>query len=219
MTSDAPKPTAGDLAHAVVKAGISSLPYVGSIAAELFQQVVQPPLDRRRVQWMEQMAERLRILEAKGVSLADLQNNEMFITAMLNASHAAMRTHQIEKLSALRNAVTNVALGQTPDETTQHLFLRFIDEFSEMHLRVLLFARAPRPSANILSGGLGAVLEDNIPSLRGHSSLCDQLWRDLRIRGLVDTESLRGTMSADSLRQSRTTSMGDELLRFIADPP
>lgn len=218
MAIEAPKPTAGDTAHALTKAGLSMIPVVGGPAVELFQHLVQPPLERRRNEWMEQVGEKLQSLEQNGLNLNDLQGNEQFITAVMQASTAALRTHKAEKLAALRNAVINVASGQGPEETIQHLLLSFIDEFSEMHLRVLAFADAPKPPAGISAGGLGHVLEDNIPALRGQRGLYDQLWKDLYLRGLINTESLHVMMTGNGLGQSRSTELGKALLEFISEP-
>jgi hypothetical protein len=217
MEIEAPRPTAGDTAHALTKAGLSMIPFVGGPAVELFQHIVQPPLERRRKEWMEQVGKKLQSLEENGLNLNDLQSNEQFITAVMQASIAAVRTHKAEKLAALRNAVVNIAAGQGPEETVQHLLLSFIDEFSDMHLRVLAFAHAPRPPTGI-SAGLSHVLEDNIPALRGQRGLYDQLWKDLYLRGLINTENLHVMMTGNGLGQSRTTELGQALLKFISEP-
>lgn len=217
MTINTPQPGKGDTAHALAKAGLSAIPVVGGPAVELFQHLVQPPLERRRNEWMTQVGEKLQELEAQGLNLQDLQNNEQFITAVMRASTAALRTHKTEKLVALRNAVLHIAKGQGPEETIQHLLLSFIDEFSEMHLRMLAFARAPKPAAGLSAGGLSHVLEDNIPALRGQRTLYDQLWKDLYLRGLINTESLHGMMTGTGLGQSRTSPLGEILLNFIAE--
>ena len=47
-----PERSMADAAHALVKAGLSAIPMVGGPAVELFQYVVQPPLERRREAWM-----------------------------------------------------------------------------------------------------------------------------------------------------------------------
>lgn len=66
-------------------------------------------------------------------------------------------------------------------------------------------------------GGLGNVLEHNLPELRGRRDIYDQFWRDLYSRGLVNSENLHVTMSENGLGQKRTTAMGDSFLSFIAE--
>jgi hypothetical protein len=218
MVIETPKSTVGDAAHALTKAGLSMIPVVGGPAVELFQHLVQPPLERRRNEWMQQIGDKLQSLEQSGLNLNDLQRNEQFITAVMQASTAALRTHKAEKLAALRNAVINIASGQGPEETIQHLFLAFIDEFSEMHLRVIAFANAPMQPAGVNAGSLGHLLENNIPTLHGQRALYDQLWKDLYLRGLINTESLHFMMTGSGLAQSRTTELGKSLLKFISEP-
>jgi hypothetical protein len=212
-----PERTKSDAVHAVVKAVLSVVPAVGGPAVELFQYVVQPPLEKRRDQWMRDVGEKLEELQAKGLDLDQLQKDDRFISAVMQASQAALRTHRAEKLTALRNAVLNVATGRGPNETTQHLLLTFVDELSEMHLRILKVFHAPEPPPGLSMGGLENVLEHNIPDLRGQRELYHQLWRDLYARGLLNTENMGVTMSGNGLTQRRTTGLGEQLLRFIAD--
>lgn len=212
-----PSRSKDDIAHIVAKAGLSAVPIVGGPAAELFQYVIQPPLEKRRAEWMAEVGEKLRSLEESGLKLEDLQNNPQFISAVMQASQIALRSHQQAKLYALKNAVANVAIGRSPDETIQHLFLDFIDSLTEAHLRILKVFDAPTPPPGMSMGGLSNVLEHNIPELRGRRDLYDQLWRDLNARGLVNTESLHGTMSGTGLSQRRTTNLGIEFLKFISE--
>jgi hypothetical protein len=61
-----PTSTAGDKLHAVVMAGLSAIPIVGGPATELFQAVIQPPLEKRRHEWMAKVGEDLQRLEKEG---------------------------------------------------------------------------------------------------------------------------------------------------------
>ena len=211
-----PQRSKGDVAHAIVKAGLSAVPMVGGPAVELFQYLVQPPLDKRREAWMKEVGEKLQQLEKKGLDLDKLLDNEPFISAVMQASQAALRTHKAEKLTALRNAVLNIASGQAPEETVQHLLLSFVDQLSEMHLRIIKVFSAPEAPPGLSIGGLGNVLEHNIPEPRGQRELYDQLWRDLYARGLVNTDGLHVTMSGNGLIQRRTTALGEALLKLIS---
>lgn len=214
----APKQSKGDVAHALTKAGLSAIPVVGSPAAELFQYVIQPPLEKRRGEWMAQVGEKLQELEANGLKLEDLQKNEEFVSAVMHASQIALRTHQAAKLDALRNAILNVAKGQAPDEALQNVFLNLVDSFTELHLRILKVFQSPSPPPSVSMGGLSLVLEHNIPELRGNREIYDQLWKDLYSRGLVNTDGLHVTMTGHGLGQKRTTGIGDAFLKFIKEP-
>lgn len=214
---EVPEREKGDAAHAIAKAVLSALPIVGGAAAELFQSLIQPPLERRRDKWMEQVGEELAKLAEAGFSLEGLQENEEFVSVVATASQIALRTHQEEKIAALRNAIANVAKGQAPDETLQHIFLNLVDSFTELHIRILKLFQAPNPPSSLGMGGLGNVLEHNMPELRGNRELYDQIWTDLYSRGLVNTQQMHITMSGPGLAQKRTTPMGDAFLTFIEE--
>lgn len=133
-------PESDDVVHAVKKGFASFVP----MGAELFE-LLTTPLAHRRDDWLEDLARRLRDLEGKveGFNFDDLGKNEQFVSATLQATQDALRTHQKEKLDALKNAVMNVALGHEPDTDRQQHFLALIDRFSDTHLILLRFFKEP----------------------------------------------------------------------------
>ena len=108
----APEVTAADAGVAVARAVVQLIPGVGSSALELIGQAIAPPLERRRSEWMREVAEGLKTVEVK---LEDLGTHEELLDTFLRASAAALRTSQKEKLEALRNAVVNSATKSEPD--------------------------------------------------------------------------------------------------------
>lgn len=213
-----PNRTKGDVAHALTKTGLSAIPVLGGPAAELFQNVIQPPLEKRRAEWMTQVGEKLQELEDKGFKLEELQQNKEFVSAVMHASQIALRSHQAAKLDALRNAILNVAIGQAPEEALQNVFLNLVDSFTELHFRILKVFQVPSHPPGVSMGSLSLVLEHNIPELRGKRELYDQLWKDLYSRGLVNTDGLHVTMTGGGLAEKRTSGIGDALLKFIQEP-
>lgn len=213
-----PKMTKGDAAHAITKAGLSAIPVVGGPAVELFQHLIQPPLERRRGEWMAAVGEKLQELENRGIDIEALGQKEEFVSAVMHASQIALRTHQDEKREALRNAVFNVASGQSPGEALEHMFFEWIDSLSVLHLQILKLFQSPTPPPGMSIGGLSSVLEHNMPHLRGHNHIYNQVWKDLYSRGLVNTEGMNTTMSGQGLAAKRTTEIGDAFLRFISEP-
>ncbi len=223
-----PKEGAGDVAHTLVKAGLSAIPVIGGPAAEIFSAIIDPPLYKRRNEWIESIAKGLTTLEKKidDFNIEALSQNEMFITTVMHASQAAIRNHQKEKLEALRNAVLNAALPNAPEEDIQLMFLDFVDTLTPWHLRLLKFFDNPQEWGrkngitypNWSMGGLSTVLEHTFPELRGRRDFYDQITKDLFVRGLMNTESLHGTMSSEGMFASRTTTMGKQFINFITSP-
>lgn len=130
-----PKSSTGDSAHSIATAVLSMIPG----ATELFEYFVKPPLEKRREVWMKMVAEALRDLENSRFDIQQLRSDERFITIVVQATNIAIRNHQSEKLIALRNAITNSATTPDFSEDVQILFIRYIDELTPSHLRLLHF--------------------------------------------------------------------------------
>jgi len=223
-----PRKNVGDVAHALVKAGISAIPIAGAPAAEIFALIVTPPYERRRNEWIQSVGNGLKELAGKieGFKIEELSQNETFITTVTHASQAAIRNHQKEKLDALRNAVLNAALPNPPQEDLQLMFLSFIDSFTPWHLAILKFFDNPkewgqRHGITYQSYGMGSpgtILEKSFTELSGRRDLYDLFVKDLFSRGLMSTDSLHTSMSESGMFASRTTDMCKQFLKFITSP-
>ena len=109
--------------HRVVRSALSAIPYAGGAVAEAFNALIEPPMTRRKGQWMLQVTEAINELYEKGVvTEKELQENEKFFTTLVHASTIAIRNHQSEKREALRNAVINSALPGAPEDTINSYF-------------------------------------------------------------------------------------------------
>ena len=222
-----PSETSGGVAEGLVRAAVSAVPLVGGPVAELLGLVLEPSIHRRRERWLNQLAEAVAQLRERQVDIAQLANDESFITNVLTATTAAARTHEEEKLRALQNAVTRSALALGPDSHTQQMFIRFIDEFTALHLQILSYSRDPAqwyerhglPRGDHYMGSRSTTLEGAFPELRGRSSFYSQLYRELGARGLVLDASLSGMVTAQAMWDGLTTDVGNQFLDFIADPP
>jgi hypothetical protein len=221
MTMKTPKSSAGDVVQTVVKAGLSTIPVVGGPVAELFQLVIVPPLQKRQLEWMEDIAERVAKLEAKkGISIDELRDNPAFVDAVLAAGQAAVRTSSREKREALRNAVVNSVLRNAPPPDMQQLYLSILDNLSPWHLRLLVlfrdpvawFQRAGKPFPNVTMGSLKLVINQAFPETRDFEA--QDIWRDLFARGLVNTQDIGTSMTGQGLRSGRTSTLGTGMVDF-----
>ena len=217
-----------DIAHTIVKAAISGVPAVGGPAAEIFALVITPPLQKRQADWMNGVAVGLTELERKvdGFSIENLRDNERFISAVMNASQAAIRDHQREKRDALLSAVLNVARGSGLTEDTESIFLALVDRYTAWHLRVLrVFQKSLqlgaqkgiRPENYSLAGSRAEFLERYYPELRGKQQFYGIVVTDLRANGMLSAD-LSGMITPDGMFQKITTDWGDRFLAFITSP-
>lgn len=219
-----PKTSKADVALTISKALVAVIPLAGGSLATL-SELLEWPISRRRQLWMEELAQAVSELQQRIEELArPLAENEAFVTAALQATQIALRTHQQEKLDALRNAVKNSALKQAPDDNRQLMFLRFVDEFTPLHLRVLAIFDNPAECVaetgrrfQVSMGSLGTVIVHCVPELVREDELSSQIFRDLQNRGLLmQGMALNGAMSQQGLLTRRTSSLGREFLKFIS---
>lgn len=132
-----PKIGLADHGHATVRSVLGTIPFAGQAAVEIFNALLTPPIKKRRNQWMESVASAIEELQMRDSTLVErLQQDETFQSILLQASWAAVRNHQVEKLAALRTAIQNAAVDSNE---TQLLFVRYIDELTPTHLVVMSF--------------------------------------------------------------------------------
>jgi len=221
-----PQRTAGDTKHAAARVVLSAIPWVGGPAVELLAAILRPPWEKRRDEWMQNIAEAVRrLLEQGRTTVEQLQANEAFIDAIQQASVIATRNHEMEKIEALRNAVVNSALPDAPEESLQKMFMAMVDDMTVWHMRILglfqnpqsWFARCGKPPLE--AGMVRAPVEVLLaayPEMSAKRAFYDQAWRDLHSRGLVYIDSLHITTSPYPAAP-RTTELGNQFLSFIAD--
>ena len=205
--------------------GVSVVPVFGSPVAELIDLLIGPSLEKRRDEWIVQIRDAVQEISERldGFDPRDLQNNEAFVTAVLTTSALALKTHQAEKLESFRHAIVNSVLPGAPEEFEQMTFLRFVDELTPTHVRMLTFLSDPvgwyerhglqRP--DLMTAGLWAVIEPALPELGGKHERSNQILSDLMARGLMMSSTIGGMMSGASLWVPRISEFGQQFLAFI----
>ncbi len=226
MEEDVNDSTIGDVAHSTVRGAINMVPVIGPLAAELFNMVVTPPLEKRKADWMNDLAERIKKLEESGIlNISDLTNNEQFTDTIIQATNFALRTSEEEKLNAFKNAVINTALALSPDKTKSHIFLNQLNNFTAWHVTILKYLDDPRQwfrineiiPQNMMMGSISSHLLNAFKQLQGNTDLLSIIWQDLNSAGFINTSDFSTMMSGDSSLSSRTTKIGKEFLSFITE--
>jgi len=217
-----PSATGADRAFTALKAALAATPIVGGSIAELFSAVFLPPLAKRQRAWMEDVAQAVSELQDKGrASFAELRDDPQFLDALIQAGRIAAGTSVELKLASLRNAVASAAVHPRVDPPDQHLFLRFVDEFTEWHLLILNLLIDPdgwfrqldgsRPDGNIRG-----LVESAIPDLP--KELVSPIWRDLYVRSLVRSERVLNEVYDHKTQGQQITALGGRFLKFIQGP-
>ncbi len=131
---------------------------------------------------------------------------------MIQATRAAVGTHQQEKLTALRNAVLNTALGKSVDEDKQSVFWNLIEALSATHLSLLCFFN-----------DRDAFSHERRVELIQRRPLTDPMVIELTSRGLLNDPRpyvARNRESENSLVMNEwgLTPLGKEFLSFVSTP-
>lgn len=225
-----PEKNTKDVVHHLVKAGISGVPYIGGSASEIFTAIIGPTIEKRRDEWIESIAERLVDLEkeVEELDISKLSENEAFITIVLQASQAAMRTHQEEKLEALRNAIFNSTSTNSPDEDLQLMFLNYIDSFTSWHLKLLYFCYNPQnwvkvqkikePNWNETSDD--QVIVHCFPELEGKKDFYRNVLSDLIRRDLLNYSVVGMHKPSFTIEENfrKSTNLGKQFIEYVKDP-
>lgn len=134
-----PEPDETDTIQGSARAALSAIPVIGGTITEVLSMVLAPAVSRRRDEWLKELADGLDRLEERveGFKVEDLASNDAFVSATIQATRAATATHQKEKREYLCNVLLKVALGKTPGEELQHVFISAIDAFTASHVKVL----------------------------------------------------------------------------------
>jgi len=224
----------GDIVLEAAKTIASAFPFLGGSVVQMLGLIFVPPLAKRRDAWVKSIAERLVVLEKKSdvITCESLRDNDVFITTGFHATQIAMRSHQKEKLEALRNAVINAALPKAPDEDLQLMFLGYIDFSTPYHIKVLDFLKDPNEWSERNNAALPTFDETRygfiipiremvlkaFPELGEKEDFFEQLIVDLDSRGLIETHSRnKGEYVAGT--RSNLTALGRDFLSFISEIP
>lgn len=106
------------------------------------------------------------------------------------------------------------------------MFLSFIDFLTVWHLKITDLIDNPEAWAqrngksfsDIGMGEVSTLIEIGFPELRRRKDFYGQLGNDLYARGLINGDNFHVTGAGHGLTQSKTTSMGEMLLRYIRSP-
>lgn len=224
MKDNPNKTSAGDITHSLIKGGLGTIPVIGSLATEIFGLVVTPPLEKRRAAWMNEIAEKLNILEEKRlIDFKELADDERFVDVVLQATTLALKTSEREKINAFQSAVLNTASGECPDQTISQIFLNQLDRFTTWHIKILKFIDSPilwyqkanRTPPSFVAGSISTVIKDAFPELKEENDLLEIIWNDLRTAGFHRTSDIRTSMTGGGAISERTTPLGKQFLKFI----
>lgn len=201
-----------------VATGLSGIPFLGTAATELFSRVVIPTLDKRRANWSNKLAIRVKVLEEHDRNLFEnLKENPLFVSVLTHALQIALRNHEEEKLQALSNAVINTAKPIFSDDTLYLMFLNWIDSIQGLHIRVLRFVFYEKPNSLDQIHTLMDRYKEEHPGDEVRFDLFNQVLKDLSDRDLMKINRLRSSDMGETAVFAHVTNMGKDFLAFVTE--
>jgi hypothetical protein len=165
-----------DKNYNAIKALISLIPTIGSLTVGLLESRIPSPAMERLYIFLGDLALEFDKLKSK-IELVDFES-PAFQTAFIHASQIATRTHQEQKLEALRNIVLNSSIPKSLEDDILAMFLNWIDYFSELHISTLRHL-------HYLDSYDPEQLHTYFPMLEEKRAVYNQVLKDLANRGLI----------------------------------
>lgn len=144
-------PKAGDLDKIrETKESLLGLAPGGALINQLVDTFFKSPIEKRRDEWMSEVAEGLLKLETEfGVMRGDLEKNEKFLDILFTATTASYKTSSTAKRRYLRNFVLNSARIPNEDESYRKSLLSKLERLEEAHVSIMLEVEKTRQPPNL----------------------------------------------------------------------
>lgn len=214
------------ITDAAIEAGAAAIPFVGGSLAVVLAHAFSHSYEKRLRNWMEELAEAVQELyDSEGVDIEALAEDETFLDAVATATRIAEKSGLEIKRTALKNALFNIGADPNVDADKRLIYLRYVDELTPSHMRLLAFFDDPvKAVADVgqswpnIMGGLSSIVQIALPDLHADSALLNTAVGDLDRQGLVDSPGLQTVMTENGLRASRTSTKGREFMAFVSSP-
>lgn len=213
-----PEATVADLGVGTAKAMVEAVPLVGGVASAWIFHAIDTPLGRRQQEFFESIAAGLMAAEIK---IEELGKRQDLLDTFVAATRIAVGTSSERKRRALRNAVLNTAIRPNDDETERHLFVGFVERFSEFHLILLKTLQDPVNAANALGLDTSERTNATITAVVGRGVSGDTfkaVWNDLYQSLLVMGGGDYISTPIWNVAKRGPTALGERFLAFIEDP-
>lgn len=216
-----PSGTSADDAHTIIRAAVAAIPGVGGSITELIGLWYVPPLERRRDEWLNDLASALSRLidEFSDLKKQLAQPAPELVSVFAMATRAAIATHEKEKLAALRAAVLNTACGAISSDSDPMVLMNVLDSLTEEHIVRLKYWQHMPLRKVVVKEGESRWREATHSDVRG-IVLADLVGRGLMSETILETD-LGGIGIGDKSSTTysyKVTRAGTRLLNFIRQP-
>ena len=198
---------------------------IAAVATLITEHFWLPHLSMRKDAIINEVAAKMKDVDQ------EVFQSPAFIDALSAGVQAAIKTSSETKREALRNSIVNSVRATAPGLVKQQQFFALTDKYSELHLMLLdLFATAGPsssrwyqsehaiPNSPLRQAGTIASAEKMAEKVfhQHEIEFIRHVWGQLIADGLVRAPLDNGG-EGDITKLKRTTSLGDEYLKFIRE--
>jgi hypothetical protein len=180
--------TNSDKDYNALKALLSSIPSVGPLGVSLWESRNPPPIMKRLHIFLGDLVREFEKLKSK-VELVDFES-AAFQTTLIYVFQIVIRTHQEQKLKALRNIVLNSAIPRDLDDDILTMFLNWVNIFTEGHITTL-------KHLHYIETYTLEQFQAQFPLLEKNRFIYNKLLGDLADHGLISLKESYFTMEDD----------------------
>ncbi|MGB2695558.1 MAG: hypothetical protein WBD55_10265 [Dehalococcoidia bacterium] len=216
----------GDHIHNVVTAGLNAVPFVGGSLASLIDDYIPKRKEERIRDFLEKLAEEVDgVKDRLGAETSQYVRTDEFAYLLERAFRGAVEAYQEDKIRAYRAVLVNSLLPDAPDEDSKLFFLSLVESLTPLHFRIVRILRDPQgfdaETGNRVGPGDGistsrlTIMRKLMPDYA--EELLEATWRDLNVRGVVSTDSLRAMITDKGIDQmvGLLTPLGQQFTQFV----
>lgn len=227
----------------LAEAAVASLPIVGGAAGVFMADAINSAYNRRLQDWLDYLAYVVRQLQERVSAVEDagpaadetidplfvdrLLENDEFLDAIARATSVVGRDASRAKWALLQNALFNtVADPRALSADKRAIYLRYLSELTVTHVQVMALFHDPvgflerqgKPWPDVYMGSFHSIVKAGLPQLAADTNLLESVIADLSGFGLISSPGMGTSMTAEGLRQPRSTAKGSEFAKFLRGP-
>ena len=218
-----------DVAVATAKAAVSIIPIGGAFLSEYIGLAQEKIANKRMLEWTTMVEQKLLELDC---DMQKLSNDELFFTALNITTSKALKEIHNEKKEYFANALYNTFTITDLSEEKKLVFFNLLEKYTLISIKLLkLYSKNNHKDSDyVIKSGTGTITTTHpgqekamtyilkyIKEFNGEKELVQNLSTQLFYDGLIEEIDFNMPEYPQESRRKRTTSLGDDFLRFIID--
>lgn len=217
-----------DVTIATIKGAVGIIPFAGTFLSEYIGLAQEKIADKRIKEWIE-------IIECKidklNCDAHKLSHDELFFTALYIATNKVMNEYKREKREYFANAIYNTVHITDISEEKKMVFLFLLEKYTLSSIKLLRLFSENNYRENDYVERRGMMVTTTHPGqekpikyileyikeFEGEADLVKNLSTQLFYDGLIDEIKFDMPEYPEQSRRKRSTSLGDDFLKFITD--